>query len=129
VIIDFNSSLRGFATKDEPNLWICIDFKNHLITPTHYSIRTRINYDSSHPPSWIVEELSIEGEWIALDSQTEPRSLTGRNIVGTFSIGNVCEVRSVRLRQTGLDSSIFEYLVLKSIEFSSELRPFPLSVQ
>jgi hypothetical protein len=129
VIADFNSSLRGFATKDESNSWICIDFKNHLIKPTHYSIRTRTDYDANQPRSWILEGLNIEGELVTLDSQTGNPSLTGMNTVQTFSIENVCEVRSVRLRQTGLSSSNYNFFILKSIEFFGELCALLLSVQ
>jgi hypothetical protein len=67
--------------------------------------------------------LSVDGKWVTLDSQTGNPSLTGTNTVRTFSIGNVCEVQSVRLRQTGVNSSNSNYFTLKSIEFFGELIP------
>jgi hypothetical protein len=128
VIVDFNSSLKGFATNNELNSWICIEFKHHQIKPTHYSIRTRTDINFHHPRSWIVEGLSVDGAWVTLDSQSGNSSLNNVNTVRTFSIRNVCEVRSVRLRQTGLDSSNYNHLVLKSIEFFGELGALPFLV-
>jgi hypothetical protein len=55
--------------------------------------------------------------------------LSGAGVVRTFSIGSVCEVRSVRLQQTGLNSSDSNHLILKSIEFFCELRELSPSVQ
>jgi hypothetical protein len=41
----------GLYTKNEPNPWICYDFKNRLIKPTHYSLGScrDSNYDIAMP--------------------------------------------------------------------------------
>jgi hypothetical protein len=129
LIVDFNSSLIGFATKDEPNSWICIEFKNHRIKPTHYSIRSRTGGDTFHLRSWNLEGLTDDGKWVRLDCRTDNTDLTGAGAVRTFSIESVCEVRSVRLQQTGANSSNDNHLILKSIEFFGELRELSPSVQ
>jgi hypothetical protein len=129
LIVDFNISLNYFATKNEPNSWICIEFKNHRIKPTHYSIRSRTDGDVHHLRSWNLEGLTDDGKWVRLDCRTWNTDLAGAGVVRTFSIGSVCEVRSVRLQQTGLNSSNNNNLVLKSIEFFGELRDLSPSVQ
>jgi hypothetical protein len=129
LVVDFNSSLRCFATKDEPNSWICIEFKNHRIKPTHYSIRSRTDGHTTHLRSWNLEGLTDEGKWVRLDCRTGNTDLGGAGAVRTFSIGSVYEVRSVRLQQTGVNSSNNNHLILKSIEFFGELRELSPSVQ
>jgi hypothetical protein len=129
LIVDFNSSLNCFATNNEPNSWICIEFKNHRIKPTHYSIRSRIDGDWHHLRSWNLEGLTDDGKWVRLDCRTGTTDLAGAGAVRTFSIGSVCEVRSVRLQQPGANSSNGNHLVLKSIEFFGELRELSPSVQ
>jgi hypothetical protein len=131
LIVDFNSSLRGYATADTPKSWICIEFKQHLIKPTHYSIRTRTDSDGNHPRSWILEGLKFQDseDWITLDCQVSNCELTGVNTVRLFSIEKVQEVRSVRLRLTGPNSHNYHHLVLKSIELFGELSDIPSTVQ
>jgi hypothetical protein len=129
VIFDFKTKFSGFATKNEDNSWICIEFKQHRIKPTHYSIRTRADSDTQHPRTWVLEGVGDAGDWFPLDCQTSNSELSGPNCVRTFSIGSPREVRSVRLRQTGPNSSNCNHLILKSIELFGELIDLPSSVQ
>jgi hypothetical protein len=129
LIVDSNSSLSRFATKDAANSWICIDFKHHHIKATHYSIRSRTDYDGRHLQSWSLEGLTICGEWVELDCRRGLTELVGIGVVRTFSIGHICEVRSVRLRQTGVNSSSNNNLVLKSLELFGELSDLSRSFQ
>jgi hypothetical protein len=129
LIVDFNSILRGFATTNFASSWIRLDFKHHRIKPTHYSIRTRTECDYNHPRSWILEGLADGGEWLLLDCRTGNTELSGPRIVRTFSIRTVREVRSVRLQQTGPDSSNHHYLVLKSLELFGGLGDLSPSIQ
>jgi hypothetical protein len=57
----FYAAHRNF-TKDIPhtrNNWVCYDFRERRIVPTHYAIRT--SYYGSHLKSWVVET-SVDGE-------------------------------------------------------------------
>jgi hypothetical protein len=125
----FACLISGGGISDDPNSWICIDFKNYRIKPTHFSIRSRTDYDYHHLRSWNLEGLTDDGKWVRLDCRTGNTELAGAGAVRTFSIGNVCEVRSLRLQQTALNSSGNNYLILKSIEFFGELRELSPSVQ
>jgi hypothetical protein len=46
---------NGFYTKKEPNSWICYDFKNMHIKPTHYSHYSRRDYNGDHLRCWALE--------------------------------------------------------------------------
>jgi hypothetical protein len=123
-ILDFKSISKGFATDSVTNSWIRIDFLNYQINPTHYSIRTRTDWDGCHPRSWVIEGSDDSGRnWIELDRQSQNCELNGLGVVRTFSIVNNSTVRSIRIRQTGVDSNGYNHLVLKCIEFFGNLLP------
>jgi hypothetical protein len=123
VVVDFNSGLKGFATANAANSWICIDFKGRRIIPTHYSIRTRTDYDASSLRSWVIEGSNDCQEWILLDTRQDNQTMNGLGRVATFSVANSCFVRSIRIRQTGPNSNGDHYLVFKSLEFFGTICP------
>jgi hypothetical protein len=60
--VDLQNRSSFFESKGEPNSWICYDFKDMEITPSHYSI---LSYPSEpnqndHPKSWCLE-VSVDG--------------------------------------------------------------------
>jgi hypothetical protein len=123
VLVDFESSSPGFATRDADNSWICLTFQNHRIAPTHYSIRSRTDGDCHHLRSWVLEG-SHRGEgWKPLDYRTNNCELTGSGGVATFAVSDPCEVTMIRLRQTGPNSSAYHHLIVRSIELFGELLP------
>jgi hypothetical protein len=117
VVADFKSDLKGFATANSKNSWICFDFKTAFIRPTHYSIRTRTDDDCHQPRSWVLEGSNDNKEWIILDTRQDNQELTGTGCVKTFSVENVATVRWLRIRQTGPNKNGNHYLILKSLEF------------
>jgi hypothetical protein len=117
LVVDFNSSSSAFATQDAANSWICIDFKTRCITPTHYSIRGRTDYDRNQPRSWVLEGSNDCEKWTVLDTRQNNQKLAGLGSVATFSVANPCRVRSIRIRQTGSSNDGCQYLILKSLEF------------
>jgi hypothetical protein len=123
-ILDFKSTSKGFATKNVTNSWIRIDFLNYQINPTHYSILTRTDWDGCHLRSWVIEGSNDSGQnWTELDRQSQNCELNGVGVVRTFSIVNNSTVRSIRIRQTGVDSNGYNHLILKCIEFFGTLLP------
>jgi hypothetical protein len=45
-------SRSGFRSKDESGQWICWEFRENLIRPTHYTIRSSTD---NYPKSWVLE--------------------------------------------------------------------------
>jgi hypothetical protein len=110
----------GFFTADEPNSWICYDFKDMRVTFTDYSIRTRCHFDGAHLRSWRLEGLTDGLPWIEIDRrENDDTTLDQKGAIGAFSIreGNRREFRMIRIRQTGKNSSSRNTLGLASLEF------------
>jgi hypothetical protein len=90
----------AFRRKEEdiphtPNNWICYNFKERRIVPTHYTIR---NCDLK---SWLVET-SADGEsWREVAREEGNKQLNGRWLTGTFPVAGGGECRFIRLVNIG----------------------------
>jgi hypothetical protein len=113
-----------FATKNEANSWICYDFKDMQIKVTHYSIRTRRDYSNHHLRSWTLEGSKDGLKWVKIDDRQNDTSLNSTGAISAFSISKSfeAEFRMIRLRQTGKNSSGYNYLVVNAIEFFGVLK-------
>jgi hypothetical protein len=79
--------VRSEDIGDTRNNWICYDFKERRIVPTHYTIRT--NYcgqGGEHLKSWVIET-SADGEsWRETARKENTEQLNGQRSTGTFAI-------------------------------------------
>jgi hypothetical protein len=105
-----------FCTNIEVNSWICYDFKNMRIKPTHYSIRSRRDSNSYHLRSWTLEG-SMDGQsWQELDRRENNTALNSQGATATFSISQSSEIEMVRLRQLSQNSNGTHQLVVNALE-------------
>jgi hypothetical protein len=84
------------------NNWICYNFKERRIVPTHYGIRThQYSPGQSHLKSWLVET-SADGEnWRKVAREEDNEQLNGERFSGTFSVAGGGECQFVRLVNIG----------------------------
>jgi hypothetical protein len=109
----------SFKSLNEPNQWLCYDFKDRKVRPTHYSIRA---HSSNHYlRSWIFEGSMDGSTWTELDRHTDDESTNSNHPIGTFSISKGCESRFLRLRQTGISAYGQHYLILFGLEIFGDL--------
>jgi hypothetical protein len=102
-VADLQNQLSFFQSTNEPNSWICYDFKAMEVTPTHYSI---LSYPSGpnqnyHPKSWCLEVSGDGQSWTKVHQCENNLDVNGSNLIGTYSVGCEMKCRFVRLRQTG----------------------------
>jgi hypothetical protein len=107
-----------FHSVNEPNQWLCYDFKNRKIRPTHYSIHT---YPGYYLRSWIFEGSMDGSTWTELDRHTDDQTTNSNHPIGTFSISNHSEYQFVRLRQTGVNVNGQHWLILYAMEMFGDL--------
>jgi hypothetical protein len=111
-----NTSASGFDSKDESNQWICWDFGERRVRPTHYTI------DATYLKSWVVDG-SLDGtSWTTLDRQTDNTDCRrhGAPTPVSFGVAQV-ECRFIRLTQTGKDRMGRNSLSLNAMEFFGTL--------
>lgn len=124
-VVDLQNNRNYFQSKNQQNTWLQYDFIENRIIPTHYSIRTRHDYDMDHPRNWVIEGSntggSNENEWVILDSHQNNTVLNGKDVSYTFDIkptqGNEKGFRYLRIRQTGVESSNGNWLTFSALEY------------
>jgi hypothetical protein len=102
--LEFTSACRG-PNEDiahARNTWICYAFKERMITPTHYAIRSSdgcpVWYNLK---SWLVET-SADGErWQEVDHKEDSEELNGRWFTRTFAVAQAGPCRFIRLVNIG----------------------------
>lgn len=115
---------NNFATNNISGSWICVEFKNHQVIPTHYTIRSN-NCDSNgpHPRNWVIEGSSDSSNWEQIDEQKENSFLNGKSQVFTFPIrpSNQHKFKFIRIRQTGVNWQNGNHLYMNYIEFFGKI--------
>jgi hypothetical protein len=120
----FNSAFRHSweAIPHTRNNWICYDFKERRIVPTHYTIRT--NGDGpgySHLKSWLVET-SVDGEnWREVAHEEDNEQLNGRRFTATFTIAGGGKCRFIRLVQIGRNHYVRDDIFISAWEIFGNL--------
>jgi hypothetical protein len=99
------------------NNWICYDFKERRIVPTHYTIRTHRNdLGWAHLKSWLVET-SMDGEnWREVAHEEDNKQLNGYLFIATFPVAGGEECRFIRLVNIGRNHMGNDCLVISAWE-------------
>jgi hypothetical protein len=107
-----------YFSSNAPNQWICDNFVDSTIKPTHYSIRSRrdVGVGDHHLKSWVIE-CSVDGkDWVEVDRRNNNNELNARNVTRLFIICISGEDRYIRLHQTGPTHRNDHYLVISGLE-------------
>jgi E3 ubiquitin-protein ligase HECTD1 len=111
---------------NENNSWLCYDFKDMQIKPTHYSIRSRYNggSDDRYLKNWIVEVSKDGLTWTTIDERRNNSDLKGANLTRTFTVSPCDYCRFIRVKHQGYSwqSSNYYYFVISSFEIFGDLR-------
>jgi hypothetical protein len=113
----FSSAYRS-NSEDIPhkrNNWVCYNFKEMRIAPTHYTIRTY------YLKSWLVET-SADGEnWREVDHKENNKQLNGAFRTGTFALTGGGECRFIRLVNIGRNHNGNDILSISAWEIFGRL--------
>jgi hypothetical protein len=114
-----------FHSENKPDRWICYDFKNRRVLPTHYSIHAHTN--NWWLRSWVLEGSSIgpadgpRDVWTELDRRENDASTKADHPIGTFPVSASGAYRFLRLRQTGKNAGGQDWLILFAFEIFGDL--------
>jgi hypothetical protein len=111
---------------NEDNSWLCYDFKDMRIKPTHYSIRSRCDggNDDNYPKHWIVEVSNDGSTWTVIDERRNNSDLKGQNLIRTFTVSPCDYCQFIRIRHQGYNwySAHVYYFIISSFEIFGNLR-------
>jgi hypothetical protein len=122
----FSCFLSAYREKKEDiphtrNNWICYDFKEKRIMPTHYTIRTNSGILGWHLKSWLVET-STDGEnWREVAHEEDNKQLKGYLFTATFAVAGSGECRFIRLVNIGRNHSGSDSLKISAWEIFGNL--------
>jgi hypothetical protein len=101
-----------------PNNWICYDFQEMGIVPTHYAIRTG---HKAFMRSWLVEVSSDGTNWPQIDRQENCAQTNAPHYVGIFSLSKCVVSRLVRLVNIGRNYRGDDELMICAFELFGSL--------
>ena len=111
-----------FWSQDEPDSWICYDFKGRRVAPASYSIRTG---SWCYLKSWVLEVSNdgSDGSWEVVDRRENNEDLKGKHVTHNFAISAPPRgsFHFVRLRQTWKNHKGDDVLCLSPLELSEPL--------
>ena len=130
--LDHENDKKWFASKDQPDSWLCIDFINHRVSPSHYSIQSHGQGSKGelHPQTWEISGSNDNSHWTNLDSRYNDKSLDSKLVTVTFPIQNKTNeyYRYLRIMQEGENttnsSSCRNVLYFSSIEFFGSYKKY-----
>jgi hypothetical protein len=113
---------NGEEIPHQKNNWICYDFKEKRVVPSHYSIRSiDAEQGDAHLKSWLVE-MSLDGEnWKQIDFRENNTELNGKSIMKTFAVTGAQECRFLRLVHIGRSHHGHDRLAISAWEIFSTL--------
>ena len=124
-VVLFEDQNRFFCSKNFENSWLCFDFKDNRVIPTHYTIRSNScdENNSSHPKTWVIEGSNDNLSWDEIDEEINCAHLNGRNVSHTFEMNkqNSKEYKYIRMRLTGPNWYYCNYLIIDSFEIYGRL--------
>jgi uncharacterized coiled-coil protein SlyX len=113
-VADLTSELC-FLSKNKPGQWVCWDFHELRVRPTHYTIR------SIYLKSWVVVS-SLDGEaWTQIDRQADNEDFGDWWKTASFAVSKSAECRFVGLTQTGKNHIGRDSLAIRAFEFFGTL--------
>lgn len=120
-IADFERNDFKFYSINEKNSWICYDFIDKKVKPSHYSIRsTSWSYNVDHLQNWCIEGSNNGKKWNVLSKIRNEKTLIFPNAYNSFQVDDYsCSneyFRYIRLRQDGFNSGNDNVLGLSALE-------------
>jgi hypothetical protein len=115
-----------WESDSQNNSWLCYDFKDCRVKPTHYTIQSpdrRLRSDH-YLKNWIVEVSEDGSGWTTIDSRENNSDLNGPNLVHTYEISNCDYCRMIRIRHQGQSwySRGNYFILIRSLEFFGDLK-------
>jgi hypothetical protein len=93
----FDSGCVAGYIRHTRNNWVCYDFNERRIVPTHYTIRTNhCDCGGGHVKSWLVETSADGANWRDVDHKEKNDELNGKLFTATFAVVGCGTSRVIR---------------------------------
>jgi hypothetical protein len=118
------ASTSAFYSANAPGQWICFDFHEMKVTPTHYVIRSCCTgfVNGNNLKSWVLEGSEDGESWVELDRRVKNRDLNAGGAIQAFAISTPKECRCLRLVQTQRNHGRTNTMIISAFEVFGTLR-------
>lgn len=123
-VLLFNDTSKYFYSARTTGNWLCLEFKNYLVIPSAYTLRTgSFGTTGGHLKSWVLEGSIDNSNWTEIDQQNNCSYLKGSLLFHTFQIDNKNndKFKYLRVRSTGKNWSGNVSLLFEAIEIFGKL--------
>ena len=123
-VVLFEDQQHFFHSQNVENNWLCFDFKEKRVIPTHYTVRSYPSgANAHHPKTWVIEGSNDNSSWDKIDEEVNCAHLNGLNVSHTFEMNkqNSNEYKYIRMRLTGPNWANYNYLMVDSFEIYGRL--------
>ncbi|KAK8843598.1 hypothetical protein M9Y10_024657 [Tritrichomonas musculus] len=122
-VIIYEDNYKRFQSENIPNSWICFEFKENKVVPTHYQIMPCCSPNYSNPKSWVIEGSNDDINWELLDERINCSDLNYPYKPKIFNISNPNknEFRFIRMRLTGPTWYDSNYFIFCSFELYGKM--------
>ena len=110
-----------FCSRNEPDSYIQIDFKDKLVCPSWYSIRTDGN-SCCHIRSWSLEGTNDLSAWKEIDRRVNQENMNGNFAVGTYKCAKTRFFRYLRIRQIDQNTDGNDYFAICNFEVFGDVK-------
>jgi hypothetical protein len=122
--VDLGTPSTFQSTRDKPS-WLCYDFRDKVVRPTHYTIRSQpdgaVGYCNLR--YWKIDGSNDQTHWQVLDQQKNSAALNDKNAIATFRLVDEGAFRYIRLIQTGLSWAGNDVIWIAGFELFGKLAP------
>jgi uncharacterized coiled-coil protein SlyX len=113
---DLTNDDSCFQSGNEPDQWVCWDFHEMRVRPTHYTIRSILL------KSWVFEGSLDFVNWTEIDRKRKNKDFKARDwVTASFVVAKSVECRFIRLTQTGQAYDGDDHLLIQAVEFFGTL--------
>ena len=119
-IVDYDWT-GWFFTNNTIDSWIQIDFKDNLISPSQYCIKSDGNH-CSHLKNWVLEGTNDPSTWKEIDRRENQETLNDDFAVGIFNCKKSRFYRYIRIRQIGENTSGNYYFGMCNFEIYGDMK-------
>jgi hypothetical protein len=109
-------------SNDASNQWVMVDFGSKKVSPNHYTIQGRNDYDGHHLRNWQLQGSNDSSTWVTLDTRTNNTSINQSTWFSGDCSSSSSFYEYLRIIQTGANSLGAGYLTLGQIEFYGNLQ-------
>lgn len=124
-VLNYDDKTKLFHSSCIADSWLCIDFKERRVMPSHYTIRSEHRYGTNnyHLKNWVIEGSNDNKSWEVLDERKNCSYLNGQSYVHTFEIQQHKSenYEFIRIRQNGPNWHNDNWLIFDSIEIYGKL--------